>query len=62
MPLRKGSDPATIAANVRQLVKEGYPPLQATAIAHATAEAGKPKAAPKAASKAKPKASKGKRK
>jgi len=62
MPLRKGSDSATIAANIRQLVKEGYPPLQATAIAHATAEAGKPKAAPKAASKAKPKVSKGKRK
>ena len=40
MPLRKGSDAATIAANVRQLIKEGYPPMQATAIAHATAKAG----------------------
>ena len=37
MPLSKGSSDKTIAANIRQLIKEGYRPSQAAAIAYAKA-------------------------
>lgn len=37
MPLRKGSSKATVSANIRQLMAEGYPHKQAVAIALDTA-------------------------
>jgi len=37
MPLQKGSSDKTIAANIRQLIKEGYKPSQAAAIAYSKA-------------------------
>jgi predicted secreted acid phosphatase len=33
MPLRKGTSNATVSANIRQLMREGYPQKQAVAIA-----------------------------
>jgi len=37
MPLKTGSSDKTIAANIRQMIKEGYKPSQAAAIAYAKA-------------------------
>jgi len=37
MPLKTGSSDKTIAANIRQLIKEGYKPSQAAAIAYSKA-------------------------
>ena len=34
MPLKKGNDKATIDANIRKLISEGYSPRQAAAIAY----------------------------
>ena len=41
MPLRKGTSKATIEANIRRLIAEGYPQKQAVAIAYS--QAGKSK-------------------
>jgi hypothetical protein len=44
MPLKEGSDPATISANITELVKSGKPQAQAIAIAYRKAgKARKPK-------------------
>ena len=34
MPLKEGSSQAVISENIRRLIKEGYPPKQAAAIAY----------------------------
>jgi hypothetical protein len=34
MPLKQGSSRAVISENIRVLIKEGYPPKQAAAIAY----------------------------
>ena len=39
MPLKKGSSQKAIQANIEKLIKEGYKPTQASAIAYG--EAGK---------------------
>jgi len=39
MPLKKGSSKKTIQENIQELIRAGYPPAQAAAIAHR--EAGK---------------------
>jgi len=41
MPLKKGNSRQAIAANIRQLVREGRTRRQAVAIAMQTAKAGK---------------------
>lgn len=41
MPLKPGSDKATIAANIRELIASGYPQKQAVAIALSNARKGK---------------------
>lgn len=41
MPLKKGKSSATVQANVKKLIAEGYDPKQAVAIAYK--KAGKPK-------------------
>lgn len=43
MPLVPGSSKATIAANIRKLVSEGYPQKQAVAISYNTAGKGRQK-------------------
>lgn len=52
MPLKRGSSRATVKSNIATLIKEGYPPRQAVAIAYS--RAGKAKKA-KAKRKATPK-------
>jgi uncharacterized protein YoaH (UPF0181 family) len=37
MPLRRGKTNSTVSANIRQLMREGYPQTQAIAIALDTA-------------------------
>ena len=37
MPLRRGKTNSTVSANIRQLMREGYPQTQAIAIARDTA-------------------------
>lgn len=37
MPLKSGSSQKTIEDNIQKLIKEGYPPDQASAIAHSNA-------------------------
>lgn len=34
MPLKDGKSPKTIASNIGELIKSGYPPKRAAAIAH----------------------------
>jgi len=46
MPLKKGSSPATVSANVRELISSGRPQAQAVAIALRTAGKPKPKKPP----------------
>jgi uncharacterized protein YdaT len=41
MPLKEGSDPATIEANIKQLMAEGYTQQQAIAIAMSKAKEGR---------------------
>ncbi len=43
MPLKPGSDDATISANIETLIKEGKPPDQAKAIAYSEAGRERPK-------------------
>lgn len=43
MPLKKGSSKAAIAANIRELVRAGYPQKQAIAIAMKKAGKSRPK-------------------
>jgi hypothetical protein len=43
MPLKPGSDQATISANIAELIKSGYPRAQAIAIAEAEARRSKSK-------------------
>lgn len=43
MPLKKGRDKGTIASNIRELRRAGYPPKQAVAIAFKQAGRGKEK-------------------
>ncbi len=42
MPLKEGSSRATISANIRKLIKEGYKRDQAVAIAYAKAGLSQP--------------------
>jgi hypothetical protein len=49
MPLKQGTSKNAISANIRELVKAGYPQKQAIAIA--MNEAGKTKSKPKTKSK-----------
>lgn len=43
MPLKKGSSQKAIQDNIKKLIKEGYKPDQASAIAYAEAGKTKPK-------------------
>lgn len=43
MPLKPGSDKATIEANIRELIRSGYPKDQAVAIAYSNARKSKKK-------------------
>lgn len=43
MPLKPGSDKATINANIREMVKSGHPVRQAVAAALSNARRGKKK-------------------
>jgi hypothetical protein len=43
MPLQKGSGKATISKNIREMIRSGYPPSQATAAALRTAGVPKKK-------------------
>jgi hypothetical protein len=43
MPLKKGKSKDTIQANIERLIKEGYPPPQAVAIAYEESRRKKPK-------------------
>lgn len=45
MPLRRGSSQRTINYNTKKLIEEGYPPKQASAIAHN--KAGKSRKTPR---------------
>lgn len=37
MPLKSGKDPATLQANIHELIQSGRPPKQAAAIAYSKA-------------------------
>lgn len=43
MPLESGADKATIERNIQRLIREGYSPQQAAAIAHRRARESKAK-------------------
>ncbi len=43
MPLKSGSSKTVIQANIQQLIREGYPPKQAAAIAYDHAKKGRKK-------------------
>ena len=41
MPLKKGTSPKTVRANIAELIRSGRPAKQAEAIAYSTARGGK---------------------
>lgn len=43
MPLKSGSDQATISSNIAELIRSGYPSKQAAAIAYSKARDSKKK-------------------
>lgn len=46
MPLKSGSDKATIQANIRELIAAGHEPAQAAAIAYSNARKSSKKSKP----------------